>query len=162
MLIEKYKHHIFKVTFSVAKDVQEAEDLTQETFLKIIDALPSYQSQGFKTWISRIAHNTAIDSFRKKKRRQEDLTSFDEPILHIQQEQSAENEMLSRNQKIRVQDAIHSMPANYRDVVYDYYIREKSYAEIAKKLDMAEKTVEMRLYRARKWMKQYWKEDDFS
>nr|WP_281242751.1 RNA polymerase sigma factor [Salinibacillus kushneri] len=161
MLIEKYKHHIFKVTYSVAKDKQEAEDLTQETFIKMVDALPSYQAQGFKTWLSRIAYHTAIDSYRKKKRRQEDLTSFDEPIFHIEQENSAEMEMLERNKKENVRKAIESMPGSFRDVVFCYYIREMSYAEIAQDLNIAEKTVEMRLYRSRKWMRQYWKEEDF-
>ncbi|QHS24231.1 RNA polymerase sigma factor [Virgibacillus sp. MSP4-1] len=162
MLIEKYKHHVFKVTYSVAKNQQEAEDLTQETFIKMVDALPSYQAQGFKTWLSRIAYHTAIDSYRKKKRRQEDLTSFDEPIFQMEQGSSAEAEMLRQSQKEKVREAIESMPVKFRDVVFRYYIQEKTYAEIALDLNIAEKTVEMRLYRARKWMRQNWKEDDFS
>ncbi len=161
MLIEKYKQHVFKVTYSVAKDVQEAEDLTQEAFIKMVDALPSYQSQGFKTWISRIAFNTAIDSYRKKKRRKEELTSYDEPMLRYPLEESAEKAMLKEERLVKVRQAIQDMPENYRAVVYAYYIKEQSYADIASELGLAEKTVEMRLYRARKWMRENWKEDEF-
>ncbi|MBB6455371.1 RNA polymerase sigma factor (sigma-70 family) [Salirhabdus euzebyi] len=127
----------------------------------MVDALPSYESQGFKTWLSRIAFNTAIDSYRKKRRRKEELRTFDEPILHIENEASAENTMLKNDQVEKIQQAIHSMPKNYREVVYGYYIHHKSYAELAIELDLAEKTVEMRLYRARKWMRENWKEEDF-
>ncbi|GAE91435.1 hypothetical protein JCM21714_384 [Gracilibacillus boraciitolerans JCM 21714] len=49
ILIERYKHHVFKVTLSVVHNQQDAEDLAQETFIKMIDALSTYQSQGFKT-----------------------------------------------------------------------------------------------------------------
>jgi RNA polymerase sigma factor (sigma-70 family) len=161
MLIEKYKQHIFNITFSVTKDVQEAEDLAQETFMKMVDALPSYQSQGFKTWISRIAFHTSIDYYRKKKRRNEELTTFDTPMIHQQTKDSAEKTMLQETRIKSIRKAIQNMPDTYRDVVFLYYIDEKSYSDIAKELNLAEKTIEMRLYRARKWMKENWKEDEF-
>jgi RNA polymerase sigma factor (sigma-70 family) len=53
------------------------------------------------------------------------------------------------------------MPPNYRDVIYAYYITEKSYKQIADEQQVEVKTIEMKLYRARNWMKKHWKEDDF-
>lgn len=161
LLIERYKHHIFKITYSVVKDRQEAEDLAQETFLKMVDALPSYQSQGFKTWLSRIALNTAIDAHRKKKRRKEELTAFDEPELQVSHGESAESEAIVMERERKIREAIAHMPENYRFIVHAYYLEGKSYQEICEAYNLAKKTVEMRLYRARKWMREHWKEDEF-
>lgn len=158
LLIERYKGHVFKVTYSVVRDEKEAEDLAQETFMKMVDALPSYQSQGFKTWLSRIAMNKAIDFKRKKARQKEDL-SYD--VLEYERSKSAEQVWLEHEKVTAVSQSIQSLPANYQGVVQAYYIEGKSYREIAREQALEEKTVEMRLYRARKWMKQHWKEDEF-
>ncbi|WP_345242794.1 RNA polymerase sigma factor [Pontibacillus salipaludis] len=158
LLIERYKGHVFKVTYSVVRDEKEAEDLAQETFIKMMDALPSYQSQGFKTWLSRIAMNKAIDYKRKKARQKEDLAY---ETLEYERMQSAEEEWLEREKVLAVSHSIGLLPANYQGVVQAYYIEGKSYNEIAREHALEEKTVEMRLYRARKWMKRNWKEDEF-
>nr|WP_268235081.1 sigma-70 family RNA polymerase sigma factor [Pontibacillus salipaludis] len=158
LLIERYKGHVFKVTYSVVRDEKEAEDLAQETFIKMMDALPSYQSQGFKTWLSRIAMNKAIDYKRKKARQKEDL-AFE--TFEYERMQSAEEEWLEHEKVVAVSHSIGLLPANYQGVVQAYYIEGKSYSEIAREQALEEKTVEMRLYRARKWMKRNWKEDEF-
>ncbi|KGP91021.1 RNA polymerase sigma factor SigW [Pontibacillus chungwhensis BH030062] len=156
--MERYKGHVFKVTYSVVRDEKEAEDLAQETFIKMMDALPSYQSQGFKTWLSRIAMNKAIDYKRKKARQKEDL-AFE--TFEYERIQSAEEEWLEHEKVTAVSQSIGLLPANYQGVVQAYYIEGKSYSEIASEQALEEKTVEMRLYRARKWMKRNWKEDEF-
>ncbi len=128
--------------------------------MKMMDALPSYQSQGFKTWLSRIAFNTAIDSYRKKKRRKEELTTFEDRSEIFKPNESAEKVMLTKERLANIHHAIRNMPETFREVVYRYYIQEKSYMDIARELNLAEKTVEMRLYRARKWMRENWKEEE--
>lgn len=158
VLIERYKHHLFKVIFSVVRDETEAEDLTQETFIKMMDALPSYEDQGFKTWLSRIAMNKAIDAKRKKKRHQVDLI---EPETLPFVGHSAEEEWLAKEKEQSVSKSIKHLPNNYQGVVEAYYIQGKTYTQIACEYELEEKTVEMRLYRARKWMKENWKEDEF-
>ncbi|WP_240468571.1 sigma-70 family RNA polymerase sigma factor [Gracilibacillus sp. YIM 98692] len=160
ILIERYKHHVFKVTYSVIHDQKEAEDLAQETFIKMMDALPSYQFQGFKTWISRIALHKAIDFKRKKQRQKEDLTSFNQDY-QITQCDNVETEVMKKEKIEKVRNAIHRMPKKFHDVIKCYYLEELSYKQIAKKLKVEESTVKMRLFRARKWMKTNWKEDDF-
>ncbi|WP_267879779.1 RNA polymerase sigma factor [Pontibacillus marinus] len=159
VLIERYKSHLFKVIYGVVRDEQEAEDITQETFIKMMDALPSYQSQGFKTWISRIAFNKAIDA-KRKKQRQKEVVGHDEQ-KDSQTRGSAEHEWLQQEKITSVAKSIEQLPETYQGVVKAYYIHGKSYQEIAKDHHIEEKTVEMRLYRARKWMKKNWKEDEF-
>lgn len=65
--MEKHRDYLFRSIYSVLKDQKEAEDATQEVFIKIYTSLPKYENQGFKTWITRIAINHAIDMRRKNK-----------------------------------------------------------------------------------------------
>src|SRR5699024_291022 len=101
ILIERYKHHVFAVTMSVVHNEKDAEDLAQETFIKMIDALSTYQTQGFKTWISRIALHKAIDYKRKKQRQKEDLTFFDQEFQWSNKE-DVEHEILKKEQMTRI------------------------------------------------------------
>ncbi|SDM50204.1 RNA polymerase sigma factor, sigma-70 family [Sediminibacillus halophilus] len=160
LLIERYKHHVFKVTMSVLHDEKAAEDAAQETFIKMVDALPSYQHQGFKTWLGRIAFHKAIDSRRKQQRMKEDVSGPYHEYHHGQVD-SAEEQVLLQERKQRIRDQIEQLPEKLQFAVRCYYLEGMSYAEIANQLDLAEKTIEVRLYRARKWMKAHWKEDDF-
>ncbi|SER18752.1 RNA polymerase sigma factor, sigma-70 family [Gracilibacillus ureilyticus] len=160
MLIENYKHHIYKIAYSVVHNEKDAEDIAQETFIKMIDALPSYQNQGFKTWISKIALHKAIDAKRKKQRKQEELTSFEEDYLFP--DEGRVDEMIVEKEKTQlVQSAINRMPVKFQQVVRLYHLEGHSYKAIADRLDLKETTVKMRLYRARVWMKENWKEEDF-
>ncbi|WP_171038116.1 RNA polymerase sigma factor [Aquibacillus sediminis] len=161
LLIEKYKQHVFKVTYSVVHDEKEAEDLAQETFIKMMDALPSYKSQGFKTWLSRIALNKAIDFKRKKQRQKEDLTFFDKEATFQSPGESAEEQFIHQEREENVRKAIDNMPETLQAPVRYFHLQGLSYKEIAEKLEVEETTVKMRLYRARKWMKANWKEEEF-
>ncbi|UFU00003.1 RNA polymerase sigma factor [Radiobacillus kanasensis] len=161
VLIETYRQHVFNITYSVLRDPQEAEDIAQETFIKLMDALPTYQFQGFKTWLGKIALNKAIDYKRKKQRAKEDLI-YSEKEFAIPTMGSTEDQVVDHFIRRRVRDAIGELPETLRLAVWYYYIEDLSYQEISKKLSIEESTVKMRLYRARKWMKTNWKEEDFS
>ncbi|WP_281241702.1 RNA polymerase sigma factor [Sediminibacillus albus] len=160
LLIERHKHQVFKIAMSVLHDEKAAEDAAQETFIKMVDSLPSYQFQGFKTWISRIALHKAIDARRKKQKEREDFSNAEQEYRN-NNEISTEEVVLRNEKKALVQRSIEELPEKLRYAVRYYYLEELSYTEIAKRLNLAEKTVEMRLYRARKWMKAHWKEGDF-
>ena len=151
---------MFKVCYNVVRNREEAEDLAQETFIKMVDALPSYQSQGFKTWLSRIAFHKAIDFKRKRQRQKEELTIFEDDI-NFGQGTSAEEDLMQKERIMHVKQSIQQMPKKLQAAVHYYYLEGLTYSEVAKKLEIEEKTVEMRLYRARKWMKANWKEGDF-
>lgn len=162
ILIEKYRNDLFRTIYAVLRDQKEAEDAAQEVFIKIYTSLPQYENQGFKTWITRIAVNHAIDMKRKKDRKQEDrLDSLTYDTIGSEKE-SIETEIMNKERRLLVRKKLHELPANYRNVIYDFYIEEKSYQQMAKEQNVQVKTIETKLYRARNWMKKHWKEDDFS
>jgi RNA polymerase sigma factor (sigma-70 family) len=161
LLIEEYGNSIYKAVFAILKDKQEAEDATQEAFIKIYNSLPNYQSLGLKTWLTRIAVNHAIDMKRKKSRMKEDL--HNEKVDKTKSSSNAVLPLLLKNeQHAAIHKKISEIPINYREVIYAFYIEEKTHKEIAAQQEVEVKTIETKLYRARKWLKQHWKEEDFS
>jgi RNA polymerase sigma factor (sigma-70 family) len=162
LLVEKYRNDVFRTIFAVLRDQKESEDAAQEVFIKIYTSLPNYENQGFKTWITRIAVNHAIDIKRKQSRRSEDIVGDlqqNEPFTPVD---SVEHEVIFREKKQKVHDKLDELPENYRDVIYGYYIAEKSYQQMAIEQNVQVKTIEIKLYRARNWMKKHWKEEDFT
>lgn len=156
-----YRNDIFRVIYAVLRDQKEAEDATQEVFLKIYYSLPEYENKGLKTWMTRIAVNYAIDVRRKRARQQEDMVeSFDYVVLSTDPH-NIEKQVITEERRQFIHKKIQTLPENYREVIYGFYIEEKSYQQMAEEQNVQVKTIETKLYRARQWMKKHWKEDDF-
>lgn len=162
LLVEKYHNDVFRTVFAVLRDQKEAEDAAQEVFLKIYTSLPQYKNQGFKTWMMRIAVNHAIDVKRKQARRREDVVSALEQQGMGTPKDSVEKEIIDHDRRSLVMKKLSEAPESYREVIYGFYIAEKSYQEMADEQNVQVKTIETKLYRARHWIKKNWKEDDFS
>ncbi|MFO1442397.1 sigma-70 family RNA polymerase sigma factor [Bacillus sp. Bva_UNVM-123] len=162
LLVEKYRNDLFRTIYAVLRDNKEAEDATQEVFIKIYTSLSQYENQGFKTWITRIAVNHAIDVKRRKDRKQEDMLDSVQYDTIGSERESVETEVINNERRNLVRKKLHELPENYRNVIYDFYIAEKSYQQIAEEQEVQVKTIEMKLYRARNWIKKHWKEEDFS
>ncbi len=162
LLVEKYRLDVFRTIFAVLRDEKEAEDAAQEVFMKIYTSLSQYEDQGFKTWIKRIAVNHAIDVKRKKDKRREDSIESAGYDIYGSQKEQVETEVIKRVRRKLVLQRLDELPDNYRHVIYDFYINEKTYQQMAKEQNVQVKTIETKLYRARIWMKKHWKEDDFS
>nr|WP_285857873.1 sigma-70 family RNA polymerase sigma factor [Neobacillus cucumis] len=162
MLVEKYLNDVFRAVYAVLRDKKEAEDAAQEVFMKIYSSLSQYENQGFKTWITRISVNHAIDVKRKQVRRKEDVVDVLEQQVLGTPKDSVEKEVIAQDQRRLVQRKLNEVPENYREVIYGFYIAEKSYQQMAEEQKVQVKTIETKLYRARNWMKRNWKEDDFS
>jgi RNA polymerase sigma factor (sigma-70 family) len=163
VLIDRHRHYLYKMVYSVVNHAKDAEDVTQEAFAKIYYALPQYQLQGFKTWMCRIAVNHAIDFQRKRLKHKEKLYDElpDQPIVQTSISNQIELSYLRKERKELVQKNLALIPENYREVIIAFYIEEKSYQQIAVDQGIELKSVESKLYRAKKWLKANWKEEDF-
>jgi RNA polymerase sigma factor (sigma-70 family) len=126
--------------------------------MKIYTSLPQYEHQGFKTWMTRIAVNHAIDCKRRQARQREDLV--DELPLKESRD-AVERRLLKKEQKQLVLRHLEEVPESYREVIEGFYIKEKSYQQLANEQHVQVKTIETKLYRARLWMRKHWKEEDF-
>jgi len=161
LLMNKYQSYLYHVAFSVLRSSKDAEDVTQEALLKIYASLPQYQHQGFKTWITRITVNKAIDYKRSLERKREQLTNEPELLAPVNPAHTVEEEVLHNQRRQRIRECLELMPDNYRDVVVAFYIEDKSYQEIAIEQGVTLKTVESKLYRAKQWIRKHWKEEEW-
>lgn len=160
--MEKYRTELFRTVYAVLRNQKDAEDATQEVFIKIYHSLPQYENQGFKTWMKRIAVNHAIDMKRKQGRRNEEMVETLQYESLASPQDGVEAEVISIERRRLVRERLEELPDNYREVVFGFYIAEKSYQQMAEEQKVQVKTIETKLYRARHWMKKHWKEDDFS
>lgn len=133
--------------------------------LQIYRSLPECRLDGFKTWITRIAVNKAIDWKRSRARKPEEL--MDNEKIEMTGDltrdgmPAAEIAVLELEDKRIVREQVELLPANYREVVTAYYMENKTYEEIAAQTGLERKSVESRLYRARIWIKRHWRKEDF-
>ncbi|WP_078382274.1 sigma-70 family RNA polymerase sigma factor [Sutcliffiella halmapala] len=157
MLINQYRIHIYHTVYAILRNEKDAEDAAQEVFIKVFYALPAFQAKGLKTWMTRIAVNHAIDLKRKTVRRAEDISEE----FEVTSTETVDRLLLHKEFQHYVKKRIDELPDNYLTVVQSFYIEDKTYKQIAVEQNIEEKTVEMKLYRARLWMKKNWREEEF-
>lgn len=141
-LVKRSKSKVFTSIYLIVKDRYVAEDLLQETYIKAIDVIKSgrYNEEGkFLPWVARIAHNLAIDYFRKVKRYPtitlEDgskvFNSFDFA------DDSAEDLQMKSDQIANVRELIKKLPHEQREVIILRHFEELSFQEIAEQTDVS-------------------------
>ncbi|ACS98800.1 RNA polymerase sigma factor [Paenibacillus sp. JDR-2] len=163
--VDEYGPYIYRTVFAVIRSPHDAEDVTQEALLQIYRSLPEFRMDGFKTWITRIAVNKAIDWKRSRMRKPEELvdslTGLEAEGMMAGRGPAVEAAVIDREEQRQVREQVEQLPDNYREVVTAYYMENKSYEEIAVQTGLEKKSVESRLYRARNWIKRHWRKEDF-
>ncbi len=151
-IVSRYKKAIYSLCYRMIKNQEEAEDLSQEVFIKVYQYLKKYDPQyKFSTWILKIATNTTIDYLRKKK---VETLPLEEEIQSKQESASAEIVYFHRHNKQLIEDAIQKLPADYRILVILYHQHGLSYQEIADTLKLPMSKVKNRLHRGRNLLKE--------
>ncbi len=156
----RYRPAIFHIVYKIVRDKETTDDLVQETFMKAFASLASYRSEyRFSTWLYKIAANCSIDFLRKKRIK---ALSLDQEIetgegkVEIEVADYSyhpEREMVRKQQRISIDEAINSLPEKYRDVIVYRHKEDKSYEEIADLLHIPVGTVKARIFRARELLK---------
>ncbi len=154
ILVDRYKDRIHRLAARMVAG-PDAEDLTQEVFMKVYRAMPGFRGRSsFKTWIFRIAHNLCLSELRKKGRRGEHLSIEDEgdeklhrllPDARPGLEEEIERRDLSQN----IRTLMERLPPPYRAVLTLFYVEQNGYEEIAEIMDIPLGTVKTHIHRAR-------------
>lgn len=155
----KYQKQIyFTVLKILAGDKQEAEDLTQEVFLTVYRKLHLFRfDSSFSSWVTRIAIHRAIDYKRKKR---PEIIEEKHLELLSSQERDPQVSLLQNESCLHIKNEIKKLPEIYRQVIYHYYYEHLSYQEIAIKQGVEITTIQSRLYRAKKMLREVWKEEE--
>ena len=154
-LYEKYRYLMWYVAKDILKDKDLAEDAVQEAFLTLIkhlDQVEKPDSPQAKRFLVTITKSRAIDLLRKEQRAE--FTEYEDALGDTRGADDTLDTYLKLEAYEQLVDAIRSLDENYRVVLECRYLHELSEKETAKVLGLAEKTVNVRTYRARNKLKQ--------
>ncbi|WP_019640690.1 RNA polymerase sigma factor SigW [Paenibacillus fonticola] len=159
-LVDLYKDKIFHLAYRMLLNRHEAEDIVQESFLRVYKNWERYdEKQKFSTWLYRIATNLCIDRLRKRKpnyyldAEMNDQEGLDGYTLIPGDERTPESEYLLSETQQTIHHAIDGLPAKYKSVIILRYLQELSLSEISEVLDMPVTTVKTRLHRGRDFLR---------
>ena len=156
-LREKYHGPLGGMLYRMVKNQEDAEDLTQEAFIKAFKSLESFNPDyAFSTWLYRIASNNCIDYLRKKRLK---TVSIDEPLTTRKGEMERQYEdvnapmpdeaITARERSVILKRAIEELPEKYRRVIEMRHGQDMEYQDIADELELPLGTVKAHLFRAR-------------
>lgn len=136
-LTERYQDKLYSSILFLVKDKYLAEDMFQETFIRIIDTLRNkrYNEEGkFLPWALRIAHNLCVDHFRKVKRTPSILTGDNQDIFEVINvvEETAEQRMMRRQTHDTMYSMLDRLPEEQREVIVLRHFGDMSFKDIAR------------------------------
>jgi RNA polymerase sigma-70 factor, ECF subfamily len=159
-LVDLYKDKIYHLGYRMLNQRQEAEDVVQETFLRVYTNLDRYdENQKFSTWIYRIATNLCIDRLRKRKPSYSidaelpEGEGTDWHALLASDDASPETELILSETQQHIREAIQSLPDKYKSIVVLRYLHDLSLQEISDILEMPVTTVKTRVHRGREFLR---------
>ncbi len=135
-LIERHKERVFTTILAFVRDPVLAEDIFQDTFIKVIDTLRKgkYIEEGkFLPWVLRISHNLCVDYFRRIKRTPKIVDSSGRDILTILKfaDDTADDGIMQNQASAQIRDLLNQLPDEQREVVILRHYGDLSFKEIA-------------------------------
>jgi RNA polymerase sigma factor (sigma-70 family) len=158
LLWQKYNKQIFASVLKLVRSIDDADDIVQDTFLKAFNALHSYnQTFPFPAWLYKIASNTCIDYFRRKRIRPisiENINREGGDIYDIIPDKSTpiDVNIINNETKEQLLKAVEQLPLRYKQCIQLRHFEELSYEEISIKMNLPLGTVKITLFRARKML----------
>ena len=162
ILVSRYQEAFIRKAIGIVRQREEAEDIVQEAFVKIYfngKKFKKIDGIEFKSWAYRILVNTAISRYRKisKKWKAESNDPLDLEMAS-DSELSTENIILESENKSLTAELLSRLPKPLARLVSLYYIEDKSYKEIAEQEGITMAALKMKLFRAKKFLKNAVKE----
>ena len=162
LLVERYQNSLFNFVFKMLRDYSAAEELVQEVFLKVYQALPRFEvipNARPSSWIFKIAYNLSINEIKRRRR----LSEFKKKALEHGDEKTGQESLES----IRIKElenevifALKKLPERQRAALLLRVNEDLSYREISQVLNVSVSSVEALIFRARKYLKEYLQESD--
>lgn len=154
---EVFRNLVYPDIYFLSRNHELAEDVVQETFLKVVAKAPKLRNQEhLKAWIIKVARNDAYDFFKKNKKyhhvsEPQVVVDMKAPFLHPTVADQVEDQI--RNETLH--EALNELSPAYRQALFLYYIEEKPYKEIALELGTTEQALAQMMVRARKKLYRY-------
>jgi len=150
-LVEKYKDMVFSLAIKITKNREEAEEVSQDSFIKAFKAIHTFKGDSkFSTWLYKISYHNCIDRVNKNARKY-NTDRIDEVIEN--RIKATEDTMQTIERKERAElmnDCLLELPEDERSILWLFYYKELSLKEIMEVTSLSQANLKVKLHRARK------------
>jgi RNA polymerase sigma-70 factor (ECF subfamily) len=166
-LVDKYKTMVYSLALRLVKDREEAEEISQDSFIKAYQSLASFKGKAkFSSWLYRIVYNTAISRLRQQPAGRVSLDESNIADSLYMESKENYNTLSAGERKKYLEKALDSLEADEKMLVILYYYEERELDEIAEITQLTKTNTKVKLFRARKKMlsvlKIYLKEETYN
>ncbi len=151
VLVDRYKDLVFTLAIRMLKNREEAEEVSQDTFIKVYKALPKFKGDSkLSTWVYKVAYNTCLDRIKKNNRRQSEVAIDSYTENQIKTLDNALSDLEEKEQQQTIQDCLQQLASKDSFLLTLFYYEELSLEEISQIVNMEANTVKVNIHRARK------------
>ena len=148
-IIDEYKGMVYTIALRMLKNVEDAEELAQDTFIKAFNSLKNFKFESkFSTWLYRITYNAAISKLRKKQIETYNVEDSVLPESEVLYSYNAINELTKNEQKKYINETIKRLKEDEALMISLFYLQENSIEEISEITGFTLSNVKVKLYRA--------------
>ncbi|MEZ4793186.1 MAG: sigma-70 family RNA polymerase sigma factor [Gelidibacter sp.] len=151
VLVERYKDLVFTLALRMLKHREEAEEVSQDSFIKVYKSLGKFKGDSkFSTWVYKVAYNTCLDRIKRNKRQMIEV-AIDEFTEHeVKTIDNALDKLEKHEHQQTIQECLQLLPSEDGFLLTLYYFDDLSLGEISKIVDIEPNTVKVKLFRSRK------------
>jgi RNA polymerase sigma factor (sigma-70 family) len=150
-LVERYKHMVFTLTIRIVKNREEAEEVSQDVFVKAYKNLKSFKGESkFSTWIYKIGYYASLDVVKKNKRQINSINIDEFNEGNIGSMQDGLKYLEAKERKKVINDALLRLNEDEQVILTLYYFEEMPLKEISKVVNLSLENIKVKLFRARK------------
>lgn len=159
-LVKKFSKYVYTTAFFILRDTHEAEDVSQEVFVKVYLSIKGFRGlSSFKTWIRKLTVNTCIDKLRLRSKTKDRKVSLDKmteeyEVVFTKFSQNLEKSFFNKETVKEVLKNIVNLDENYRIPLILRDLQDYSYREISELIGKPIGTVKTNIHRARKMIKE--------
>lgn len=151
VLVDRYKDLVFTLAIRMIKNREEAEEVSQDTFIKVYKSLSKFKGDSkFSTWIYKVAYNTCLDRIKKIKRSY-NTVAIDKYTEHqVKTIDNALDQMEVKEKQLAIKNCLELLASEDSFLLTLYYFEELSLEEISKIMGLKPNNVKVKLFRSRK------------
>ena len=150
-LVNRYKDLVYTLAIRMLKHREEAEEVSQDTFIKVFKSLGKFKGDSkFSTWIYKVTYNTCLDRIKKNKKHYNDVAIDEYTFNKLDSIDNALDNLIKEEKSTLIRQCIDKLPEHSSALLTLFYFEELSLDEISKIINIEANTVKVKLFRARK------------
>ncbi|MAD96733.1 MAG: RNA polymerase [Flavobacteriaceae bacterium] len=150
-LVDSYKDMIYSMVLKMTNNREEAEEISQDTFIKGFQNLDKFKGESkFSTWLYKIAYRTCLDAIKKNKKHNNTYEINDITMNQIQSVETILQGIERQDRSRMMKECLNKLPSEERSLLWLFYFDELTLKEIIEVTNLSEANVKVKLHRARK------------